>query len=329
MQVGPAGHAGTVGQVDGGRAGGRPGATGQHSTLPLRTTTVCAPSSLPLRLSNSLPAGRCPGAGPGGEGGQGERAQHACRKQGDGEQAMAHGGSPGDAGWCKAGEWRWMLRCGRLSGPIPLLPAVSEPAIYDPAAVESAAQSFWARTRAFEVDDSPTPKYYCLSMLPYPSGRAARRPRAQLHHRRRDQPAQADDRFQRAAADGLGRILACLPRMPRSRTRPRRRSGPYANIEHIRAQLKSAGLYRSTGPASSPPQAGLLRPRAAHVRAPAEEGHRLPQELGGELGPGRPDRAGQRAGDRRPRADRRAGREARDPAVVPAHHRRIRAGTAG
>ena len=48
---------------------------------------------------------------------------------------------------------------------------MSEPAIYDPAAVESAAQSFWARTRAFEVDEqSDKPKYYCLSMLPYPSG---------------------------------------------------------------------------------------------------------------------------------------------------------------
>ena len=50
---------------------------------------------------------------------------------------------------------------------------------------------------------------------------------------------------------------------------------------------------------------------------------------GGELGSGRPDRAGQRAGDRRPRlAQRRDGRKARDPAVVPEDHR-LRAGTAG
>jgi leucyl-tRNA synthetase len=42
---------------------------------------------------------------------------------------------------------------------------------YDPRAVESAAQKFWSETRAFEVtEDASRPKYYCLSMLPYPSG---------------------------------------------------------------------------------------------------------------------------------------------------------------
>ena len=42
---------------------------------------------------------------------------------------------------------------------------------YDPRAVESAAQKFWADTRAFEVTEGASrPKYYCLSMLPYPSG---------------------------------------------------------------------------------------------------------------------------------------------------------------
>ncbi|HSY06576.1 MAG TPA: leucine--tRNA ligase [Steroidobacteraceae bacterium] len=43
---------------------------------------------------------------------------------------------------------------------------------YDPAAVERAAQQYWQERRAFEVDESAArPKYYCLSMLPYPSGR--------------------------------------------------------------------------------------------------------------------------------------------------------------
>lgn len=42
---------------------------------------------------------------------------------------------------------------------------------YLPQVVEPAAQAFWARTRAFEVKEDPTrPKFYCLSMLPYPSG---------------------------------------------------------------------------------------------------------------------------------------------------------------
>src|SRR5580658_8991476 len=43
---------------------------------------------------------------------------------------------------------------------------------YDPAAVERAAQKYWDERRAFEVDEDPArPKYYCLSMLPYPSGK--------------------------------------------------------------------------------------------------------------------------------------------------------------
>jgi leucyl-tRNA synthetase len=43
---------------------------------------------------------------------------------------------------------------------------------YDPAAVERAAQEHWNVARSFEVREDPArPKYYCLSMLPYPSGR--------------------------------------------------------------------------------------------------------------------------------------------------------------
>ncbi|HEY5804587.1 MAG TPA: hypothetical protein VIT62_06375, partial [Lysobacter sp.] len=42
---------------------------------------------------------------------------------------------------------------------------------FDPLAIEAAAQGYWDDTRAFEVDErSDKPKYYCLSMLPYPSG---------------------------------------------------------------------------------------------------------------------------------------------------------------
>ena len=43
---------------------------------------------------------------------------------------------------------------------------------YDPAAVERAAQDYWERHRTFEVKEDPArQKFYCLSMLPYPSGR--------------------------------------------------------------------------------------------------------------------------------------------------------------
>jgi leucyl-tRNA synthetase len=44
--------------------------------------------------------------------------------------------------------------------------------IYDPAAVEREAQQFWDARRAFHsVEDPAKPKFYCLSMFPYPSGK--------------------------------------------------------------------------------------------------------------------------------------------------------------
>ena len=43
---------------------------------------------------------------------------------------------------------------------------------YDHAAVEARAQDYWNSRRAFAVSEDPArPKYYCLSMFPYPSGR--------------------------------------------------------------------------------------------------------------------------------------------------------------
>jgi len=43
---------------------------------------------------------------------------------------------------------------------------------YQPAVIERAAQEHWDRTRAFNVSEDPArPKYYCLCMFPYPSGK--------------------------------------------------------------------------------------------------------------------------------------------------------------
>ena len=43
---------------------------------------------------------------------------------------------------------------------------------YSPAEIEQAAQAHWNSTRAFNVaQDAAKPKYYCLSMFPYPSGK--------------------------------------------------------------------------------------------------------------------------------------------------------------
>jgi leucyl-tRNA synthetase len=43
---------------------------------------------------------------------------------------------------------------------------------YDPAVVEPEAQRYWDEHKSFEVREDPQrPKYYCLCMFPYPSGR--------------------------------------------------------------------------------------------------------------------------------------------------------------
>ena len=43
---------------------------------------------------------------------------------------------------------------------------------YDPHKVESRWQGFWEETKTFKVTEDPSrPKYYCLEMFPYPSGR--------------------------------------------------------------------------------------------------------------------------------------------------------------
>jgi len=43
---------------------------------------------------------------------------------------------------------------------------------YDPAAVESTAQEYWAENSCFRAEEDPgREKFYCLSMFPYPSGR--------------------------------------------------------------------------------------------------------------------------------------------------------------
>jgi leucyl-tRNA synthetase len=43
---------------------------------------------------------------------------------------------------------------------------------YEPAILEQAAQQYWEQHQAFAASEDPArPKYYCLSMFPYPSGR--------------------------------------------------------------------------------------------------------------------------------------------------------------
>jgi len=65
----------------------------------------------------------------------------------------------------------WIAGSGILCDGIEdALPAMQER--YEHAAVESSAQRYWEEHRCFEVtEDGQAPKYYCLCMFPYPSGR--------------------------------------------------------------------------------------------------------------------------------------------------------------
>ena len=43
---------------------------------------------------------------------------------------------------------------------------------YQPSAIEARVQALWEENKSFEViEDTTKEKYYCLSMLPYPSGK--------------------------------------------------------------------------------------------------------------------------------------------------------------
>ena len=43
---------------------------------------------------------------------------------------------------------------------------------YNPQTIETDIQQNWAATQAFKAEETDTrPKYYCLSMFPYPSGK--------------------------------------------------------------------------------------------------------------------------------------------------------------
>ena len=140
-----------------------------------------------------------------------------------------------------------LLRCGSLVDHPCKLPVVTEqqhpaePSHYDPVLVESAAQRYWEARHAYEVtEDASKPKYYCLSMLPYPSGA--------LHvgHVRNYTIGDVISRHKRMTgfnvlqpmgwdAFGLPAENAAI----KNKTAPAKWT--YANIEHMREQLKSMG----------------------------------------------------------------------------------------
>jgi len=118
---------------------------------------------------------------------------------------------------------------------------VQDPNAYTPKALEAAAQQYWQQTRAFEVkEDSGKPKYFCLSMLPYPSGAL------HMGHVRNYTIGDVISRYRRMCgfnvlqpmgwdAFGLPAENAAI----KNNTAPA--SWTYKNIDHMREQLKALG----------------------------------------------------------------------------------------
>ncbi|WP_374013427.1 leucine--tRNA ligase [Pseudoxanthomonas koreensis] len=112
---------------------------------------------------------------------------------------------------------------------------------YDPRSVESAAQTFWEASAAFEVDEAADkPKYYCLSMLPYPSGAL------HMGHVRNYTIGDVISRYKRMTGHNVLQPMGWDAfGLPAENAAIKNRTAPakwtYANIDHMRSQLKLLG----------------------------------------------------------------------------------------
>ncbi|HRG16631.1 MAG TPA: leucine--tRNA ligase [Pseudomonadota bacterium] len=112
---------------------------------------------------------------------------------------------------------------------------------YDPKSIEAAAQAYWARTRAYEVkEDRSKPKYFCLSMLPYPSGAL------HMGHVRNYTIGDVISRYQRMQGKNVLQPMGWDAfGLPAENAAIRNNTAPakwtYANIDHMRGQLQALG----------------------------------------------------------------------------------------
>ena len=159
-----------------------------------------------------------------------------------------------------------------------------------------------------------------------PLGRAAHGARPELHDRRRRRPPAPPARLPRPASDGLRRLRPAR----RERGDPRRHASTRLHgAQHRRDPGADAphGLGDGLGARDLDARARVLPLDAMALPPLLRAGPRVSQGGTGQLVPGRPDGARERAGDRRPlRALRRRGRgQDPDPVVLQDHRLRRRA----
>jgi leucyl-tRNA synthetase len=114
-------------------------------------------------------------------------------------------------------------------------------AAYRPQAVEADAQQYWNARRAYEVkEDASRPKFFCLSMLPYPSGAL------HMGHVRNYTIGDVVSRYQRMNGKNVLQPMGWDAfGLPAENAAIKNNTAPakwtYANIDHMRSQLKSLG----------------------------------------------------------------------------------------
>ena len=197
---------------------------------------------------------------------------------------------------------------------------------YDPAAVETRWQEIWEREGVFDVPnpgpgDSADDLTYVLEMLPYPSGELhmghvknyTMGDVVTLHRRRHGLPGDAPDGLRRVRPAGRERGHPLRPPPGRVHAREHRRDPPPDEADGLVDRLEARALDG---------RPGVLPLDAVDLPAPVRGRPGLPQERGRQVVPERPDRARERAGDRRAlRALRSRGRGAHARAVVVQDHR--------